>query len=230
MTISFFNSGDKFSNFEKFFIYGDSGSGKTPLAATMPGVFVIAGENGLKSVARNKLPGAFAPDYDSAMEILRWCHGSSEARKFSCFFYDGISATSEGILFKEKRTYKNDARKYSPETFQKTMELVNGFLAITTHHVALASKAIKTFDPITQATNWEPYAAVPKLGPAMPYHFDNVLFISRFADKATGQDYSALRCTADTTICSVARNRSAMLAPWEPANLQQLINKSNGVS
>jgi hypothetical protein len=229
MSIQFFNSGDKFTNFEHIFVYGDSGSGKTPLAATMPETFIIASENGLKSVARNKIPGAAATDYDSTMEILRWCSSSSEARKFQCFFYDSASATSETILFEMRTRYKNDARKYSPETTQKTMEIVNAFNRIQTHHIVVTSKAIQAFDPVTNIPQWKPYAATRDLGPAMPYHFDTVMFIQRFNDPATGQQYSALRCQADSAY-SVARNRGGMLAPWERADLQAIINKSNGVS
>jgi hypothetical protein len=222
-----YNTGDVGSQFSNILVYGMAGSGKTPLAATAPNPIVISSEPGLKSLKHNRLPYIQAATYDQALDALKWCQSSREAQKHDTFYFDSISALSENICNSEKAKWKGDARKWSPETMSKTMEIVKGFLSIQNKHVVMTSKAIEHVEQLTGAARAECFAAVPKLGPALPYDFDDVLFISRHVDATTGKTYSALRCS--TNDYCVARNRSGMLDLWEPANITHIINKSNGV-
>ncbi len=224
--VKIYNTGDISNAFSNSLVYGLAGSGKTPLAATADNVMIISTEPGLKSIQRNRLPYIPAPNYADAIDALKWTTQSHEARQFSTIYFDSISALSENILAANRRTYKNDARKYSPETTAQVMEIVLGFQSIQNKNVVMTSKAIELVDQITGVRTAECFTAVPKLGPALPYNFDNVIFISRHV-ASDGSQYSALRCS--TNDYCVARNRSGLLSLWEPANLKQLFNKENGV-
>jgi hypothetical protein len=133
---------------------------------------------------------------------------------------------SENILIAAKKRSK-DPRQYSPQTTGETMEVVHGYLGITNKNVVMTCKAIELRDSITGQTTAEPFATVPKLGPALPYHFDEVLFLSRHRNDA-GQSYAALRCQYDP-YCTSTRDRTGKLDLWERPDLTYIFNKLNGV-
>lgn len=215
-------AGSKFSN---ILLYGLAGAGKTPVAATAPAPIIVSSEPGLKSLQRYRLPYVIARNYKEAFEIHKWVIGSNECRQFQTVFFDSVSALSENILLEEKRK-SLDPRKFSPATTAAAMEIVHLYLSIQNKHVVMTCKATEVRDAITGALTVEPFAVVPKLGPMLPYHFDDVLYLSRHRDNATGTETAALRCR--TNDHCVARNRSGMLDLWEPADISHVIRKSNG--
>lgn len=233
-----FYTNDARNRFSKTLIYGLAGSGKTPLAATAPNPFMLVSEPGLSSLARYKLPYGMADTYERAKDGLKWAASSSEARSVGTIYFDSISALSENILNAERKKV-NDARKYSPETTAKVMEIVGLALALCEagKHVVMTSKAIEVKNDVivigggTQTiTTVECFTAVPKLGPALPYHFDNVLYLSRHTDPKTGAEYGAFRCRVNDYCGSATRNRTGLLELWEPADITHIINKTNGAN
>jgi hypothetical protein len=206
-------------------LYGLAGSGKTPLAATLPAPIIISTEPGLKSLRRYKLPYVAATTSDEALDAVKWVAGSAEARQFQSVFFDSISALSETILVERKRK-SNDPRKFSPETTALTMETVMRVLAIQNKHVVMTCKATQERDPLTQQLRVEPFAVVPKLGPLLPYHFSEVLYISRHRNQQDGSEYAMLTCGAND-LCT-ARDRNGSLALYEPPDLTHIIQKTGG--
>ena len=213
------DAGSKFSN---ILLYGLAGAGKTPLAASVPNPIIISSEPGLKSLQQYKLPYVVARDYKEAMEAYRWVITT----KYESVFFDSISALSENILIAEKKK-SPDPRKFSPATLALTIEVVLSYLSIRNKHVIMTCKATEVKDQITGVTTAEPFAVVPKLGPQLPYHFDDVLYLSRHRNNETGAEYAALRCR--TNDYCMARNRAGLLDLWEPADIGHVIRKSNGV-
>lgn len=213
---------DAGSQFSNILIYGLAGAGKTPLAATAPNPIIISSEPGLKSLQRYKLPYVVARDYKEAMDACRWV----VTTKYDSVFFDSISALSENILLAEKKK-SPDPRKFSPATTAQTIEVVLAYLSIRNKHVMMTCKATEIKDQITGVATVEPFAVVPKLGPQLPYHFDDVLYLSRHRNNETGAEYAAFRCRAND-YC-IARNRAGMLDLWEPADINHVIRKSNGV-
>lgn len=222
---------DAKSQFVSIFIYGMSGAGKTPIAATLPSPIIITTEPGLRSLAHLKLPYVQAITKKEAMDVCAWIKSSNEARQYNSVFFDSISANSENIMAEEKRK-SNDPRRFSPATLGNTMEVVNEFLTIPSQshkHLVMTCKATKNtdFTPGNGTYPVEPLTVVPKLGPALPYHFDEVLYLARYRNAQSGQEYAMFTCRQND-IC-LARDRSGMLEVWEPANLSHIINKMNGV-
>jgi hypothetical protein len=210
------------SQFVNIFMYGGPGAGKTPLAATCPAPLVVSTEPGLLSLRAANLPYVVAQTYQDAIDVLRWIYGSAECKKFKTIFFDSVSAISENIYIAQRQRHKGDHRKISPDTIAMTMEIVTGFQTIKDKHLVMTSKAMLN----AETRMVEPFAAVAKLGPALPYGFDEVLFLSRFRMN-DGQEVAALRCR-ENDYC-YARDRSTKLDLWEPGNLTHIINKINGV-
>jgi hypothetical protein len=213
---------DAGSQFSNILIYGLAGAGKTPLASTAPNPIIISSEPGLKSLQRYKLPYVVARDHKEAMDMLHWV----TTTKYETVFFDSISALSENILLSEKKRSK-DPRQFSPATTALTIEVVLAYLSIRNKHVIMTCKATEIKDQITGVTTVEPFAVVPKLGPQLPYHFDDVIYLSRHRNNETGAEYAAFRCRAND-YC-IARNRSGLLDLWEQADITSVIRKSNGV-
>lgn len=216
------------SQFWSMFIYGLAGAGKTPLAATLPNPIIVSSEPGLRSLQDYKLPYVIARNKKEADDVLKWILGSNETKVYQSVMLDSVSALSEGNLADEKRK-SNDPRKFSPATTAITMDTVMAYLEIpiTAHkHFIMTCKAIANTQIIPGSFSIEPLTVVPKLGPALPYHFDEVLYLARYRNEQ-GQQYAALTC--QTNDLCLARDRSGKLDLWEPANLSHLIAKMNGV-
>lgn len=222
------NTNDVRSKFWTILTYGLAGAGKTPLAASLPvQPLIVSSEPGLRSLSKFNIPYVQVSGYKDAMSVCDWIVGSKEAKQFGAVFFDSISALSENILRDEQKKSR-DPRKFSPETTAQTMEVVKAYLAIEGKHIVMTCKAVELIDPITNITHVEPSAVVPKLGPALPYNFDLVAYISRHRDQATGQEFAKLTCR-HTDLTPQARTRSEALAVYEPTDLSVVINKMNGV-
>lgn len=221
----YYTDGDK-SKLTTGMIHGGAGSGKTPFASTAPNVLVVTTEPGLKSLRQYHIPYVAGRDFAETKNVYEWLKGSQEPKKkYQTIYLDGISALSESIIEEEKRK-SNDPRKFSPNTMARTMDLVKLYLTLVEsgYHVWMTCKSMNTPSP-DGVPFFEPFAVVPKLGPVLPYHFDDVLYISRY--KATdGNWYGQLTCMSDAV--AYARNRTGLLAQYEPANLTHIINKTNG--
>lgn len=228
-----YNTGDKTSQFENTLIYGLAGAGKTPISATLPDCLIVSSEPGLKSLQNYRIPFVQARNFAEAMEVLRWITTGTECRKYQNIFFDSISMLSEYILIEEQKKSK-DARQWSPATSRNTMDVVLGFLqSIQNKNVWMTSKAAEVYTTVgvglnaSQVKTVEPFTVLPKLGPALPYHFNNVLYMSRHRD-SNNNEYAMLTCRF-TDMTPQTRNRSGMLATWEPPDLSLILKKTNGV-
>jgi hypothetical protein len=224
-----FYTNDANNRFWSIFIYGLAGAGKTPLAATLPNPIIVTSEPGLRSLQDIRIPYIFGRNKKEAMDALQWICQSAEARQYQSVFFDSISANSEWNLADEKRK-SSDPRRFSPATTAATMEMVMAYLdiPIVAHkHLVMTCKAMKNTEPTPGSFPIEPLTVVPKLGPALPYHFDEVLYLSRHRNEQH-QEYAVLTCRTND-LC-LARDRSGKLDLYEPPNLTHIINKTNGVA
>ena len=222
-----FYTNDVATRFCSIFIYGLAGAGKTPLAATLPNPIIVTSEPGLRSLQDYKLPYVFGRNKKEAMEALAWIVGSNETKQYQSVFFDSISANSEWNLAEEKRK-SLDPRKFSPATTAATMEMVMSYLDVpitARKHLVMTCKAIKNTEATPGSYPVEPLTVVPKLGPALPYHFDEVLYLSRHRNEQS-QEYAVLTCRTND-LC-LARDRSGKLDLYEQPNLSHIINKANG--
>lgn len=218
-------------DFQSYLIYGLAGSGKTPMAIDCPSPMIVSSEPGLISLRAHKLPYVAVQSFKEVMEVRNWLASSSECRNIKTVFFDSISRMSEIILDAEKKK-SNDPRKFSPATTAGTMEVVLSYLQIPKKHIVMTCKAIEEIievqqlPPVPPVRRVIPFTVVPKLASALPYHFDNVLYLSRHQATQQNPEYTMLTCRVNEYTYET-RNRSGKLDLYEPGNIGHIIQKVN---
>jgi hypothetical protein len=219
-------------DFQSYLIYGLAGSGKTPMAIDCPSPMIVSSEPGLISLRAHKMPYVAVTSFKEAVDVRAWLATSNECRNIKTVFFDSISRISEIILDAEKKK-SIDPRKFSPATTSATMELVLSYLQIPKKHIVMTCKAIEEvidipqLPPVPPVRRVIPFTVVPKLASALPYHFDNVFYLSRHQATQQNPEYAMLTCRVNDYTYET-RNRSGKLDLYEPASLGHIIKKVNG--
>jgi hypothetical protein len=226
----------------KALVYGGSGVGKTVLMATLPTPILISAESGLLSLRRanlerlvreGKLP-ADGLDYDvktikvSTVEDLAqahaWCKAHAYSNGFRSVGLDSISEIMEVVLANAKRQVKDPRQAYG-ELIEKGQMLVREFRDLPGLNVCVAAKMEPAKDELTGITKYGPSVPGSKLGPSLPYFFDEVFHLGINKTPA-GEPYRYLRTQPD--IQYEAKDRSGMLAEIEYPHLGAVFSKVLG--
>lgn len=223
----------------KVLVYGDSGHGKTMLTATLPAPLLISAESGLLSLKKKNIerlfgvgtagisydiPVAEVRTVDDLSEVYRWCSQSTEARQFQTIGLDSISEIAEVVLNNAKRQVKDPRQAYG-ELLEKMETLVRAFRDLPGRNVYIAAKMEPMKDELTGVVKFGPSMPGAKLGPKLPYYFDEVLRLGINND-AQGNPYRFLQTQPNLQF--VAKDRSGALAPIEPPHLGYVFNKILG--
>lgn len=220
----------------KALVYGGSGVGKTVLAATCPSPILISAESGLLSLRKANLERMFGVntpmiDYDvkvikvTSVEDLiaahNWCKQHAWSNGFRSVALDSISEIMEVILSNAKRQVKDPRQAYG-ELIEKGSNLVREFRDLPGLHVYVAAKMEPHKDELSGVTKYLPSIPGSKLGPALPYFFDEVfrLGVNQTQD---GKSYRFLQTQPDLQY--EAKDRSGMLDPVEYPHLGAVFNK-----
>jgi len=202
----------------KVLIHGPAGSGKTRLCATTGDkALILSAESGLLSLSEYEI------DYVQIKTIdqLRDAYGKlviDEVYDTVCI--DSVSEIAEVILSEEKKKNK-DPRKAYGEMQEQMMSLLRCFRDLD-KNVYFSAKQDKIKDEATGAIMYGPSAPGTKIGPAMPYIFDEVFALHTWRD-----DEGNLQSALQTQRCSQyeAKDRSGRLDFQEPADLGQIFSK-----
>jgi len=227
------------NNGVKALIYGPAGMGKTMLSATAPSPLLISAEAGTLSLKRKNIERVYGPtglpytvDYpvlvvktlQDLADIYYWCAGSHEAKNFQTICLDSLSEIAEQILANAKPQVKDPRQAYAAMmdqmgTFVRSYRDLPGF------NVYMSAKMEPHKDEMSGITKYLPSMPGQKLGPQLPYFFDEVfrLGVGKTPD---GQDYRFLQ----TQPCMQyeAKDRSGSLAEIEYPHLTSIFNKING--
>lgn len=206
----------------KVLVHSRAGMGKTTLCATAPAPLVVSAESGMLALAHLKLPTVVITKMTQMYDVYRFLTQSHDARHFATVCLDSISELAEVLLVDLKRTERDPRRAYGDTQDQMTA-LIRAFRDIPGKHVYFSAKQEARKDDMTGRTVYGPGMPGQKLGPALPYFFDEVFAMDMATSPDGTKEYRYLRCT--TSALYEAKDRSGTLDTFEPPDLSYIINK-----
>lgn len=209
----------------KVLVYGPSGVGKTTLCATAPAPIIISAEAGLLSLRKFTIPVIEIKTVEDLTEAHRWCMQSAEAAQFATVCIDSISEIGEVVLANAKRQVKDPRQAYG-ELLEKMMATIKAFRDLPGKHVYMAAKMEPVKDELTGVVRYMASMPGAKLGPQLPYLFDEV-FRMGINKTPQGEAYRFLQTQPDLQYD--AKDRSGTLDPIEPPDLNHVFSKIQGV-
>lgn len=223
----------------KTLVYAKAGIGKTMLTATAPAPILISAESGLLSLRESNIIKVFGKKnkditYDIPVIEIRnindlndayqWAITSQEAKNFQTLSLDSITEIGEVVLSAAKTNAKDPRQAYG-ELIEKMTLLIKSFRDISGKHVYISAKQELSKDE-NGVTTYGPGMPGAKLGPALPYLFDEVFHLA-VGKTDSGDEYRYLRTQPDLQF--EAKDRSGSLDVIEQPNLTHIFNKILGV-
>jgi hypothetical protein len=226
--------------FVKALVYGGPGMGKTVLAATLgPGTVLVSAESGILSLKKANLERLFGvgrPDicYDlpiievktaqDFVDAQKWAQDSREARNFHTVAVDSLSEIAEQVLNNAKRQVKDPRQAYG-ELTERMETTVRAFRDLSNMNVYMTSKMEPMKDEMTGSVRFGPMMPGKRLGPAVPYFFDEVFRLG-VNKTPQGEAYRFLQTQPDLQYD--CKDRSGALASLEPPHLGAIFAKIQG--
>lgn len=208
----------------KVLVYGDAGMGKTTLCATAPAPIIISAESGLLSLRKYRIPVIEIKTIDQLIEAYDWSIRSAEARQFATICIDSISEIGEVVLTNAKRQVKDPRQAYG-ELIEKMTMTIRAFRDLPSKHVYMAAKMEPMKDELTGVVRYGPAMPGSKLGPQLPYFFDEVFRLG-VNKSPQGETYRFLQTQPDLQY--TAKDRSGSLAAIESPDLNHVFAKILG--
>lgn len=220
----------------KVLTHGGPGSGKTVLMATMPSPIVISAEAGLLSLRKANLERIFGvgnPHIEYDVKVIKvsnvddltqahaWCAKNAWTSGFRSVGLDSISEIMEQVLANAKQQVKDPRQAYG-ELIEKGQMLVRAFRDLPGLNVCVAAKQEPAKDEMTGITRYGPSVPGAKLGPSLPYFFDEV-FALRIGKQQDGTMFRYMQTQPDLQY--EAKDRSGLLAEMEYPHLGAVFSK-----
>lgn len=220
----------------KVLIYADSGMGKTAMCATAPKPLIISAESGLLVLNKKNLEKLYgvknpAISYDSPVmkiatvsdltEAHLWLTSAHEAKQFDTICIDSISEIGEVVLNNAKRQVKDPRQAYG-ELIEKMESVVRAYRDLPGVNVYISAKIEPMKDELTGIMRYGPSMPGAKLGPKLPYFFDEVFKLGVNKD-LQGNPFRYLQTSAD--LQTIAKDRSGALDAMEPPHLGHVFGK-----
>lgn len=208
----------------KVLVYGGAGSGKTVLCATAPAPLIISAEAGLLSLRNVSIPVLEVRTMADLGDIYKFITESHEAKQFQTVCLDSISEIGEKVLVNSKMLAKDPRQAYG-DMAEKLIALVKAYRDLQNKNVYFSAKMEKEKDDISGAMMYQPMMPGQKIGPQLPYLFDEVFRLGTMKDQQ-GVEYRFLQTQPDLQY--VAKDRSGKLAAIEQPNLTHIFNTIKG--
>lgn len=208
----------------KLLVYGDSGAGKTYMASTAPAPVILSAEAGLLSLRRFQIPVIEIQTVEDLVQAHLWCQQSAEAGQFQTVYLDSITEIAEVVLANAKKLVKDPRQAYG-ELIEKMLSTIKAFRDLQGKHVVMTAKMEPFKDALNGTVTYMASMPGSKLGPQLPYLFDEVFRLGIGVD-AQGAKYRFLQTQPDLQYS--AKDRSGVLDPVEPPDLNYVFNKILG--
>jgi hypothetical protein len=205
----------------KVLVYGKSGMGKTYLSSTASDNFIISCESGLLSLRDFDIPAAEITSFAELNEAYRWVAESNDAKQFNTFTLDSVTEIGEIALSYLKSIHRDPRQAYG-ELVDKVLSVVKKFRDLKGKNVYFTAKEARFKDESTGSLLYGPEMPGQRLGPGLPYYFDEVFRIET-ATTDNGTKYRLLRTQPDEQYD--AKDRSGALDEIERPHLDHVFNK-----
>jgi hypothetical protein len=204
----------------KAVIYGAPGTGKTPIVNTAPRPVLMACEPGLLSMKGSNVPTWAAFETSKIDEFFKWLFNSKEANNFDTVAIDSTSQMCELYLIAAQKSNKHGLAAYG-EMARSVMDHLRPLFYMQQKHTYLIAKQeIVTLQSIPVN---RPYYPGKQLPIDIPHLYDVILRLAIHPVPGQGQ-VKAFRCIG--SIDEVARDRTGMLAEFEPPNFSHIVQKA----
>lgn len=227
----------------KLLVYSEAGYGKTMLTATLPRPLLLSAESGLLSLTRSNIERVFGADrpdicydiptikinsFEDAQQAFMFITNPANNCKdqFDSISLDSLTEIAEQCLNNAKRSVKDPRQAYG-ELIEKMQTLIRSFRDIPGFNVYMSAKMSRNKDEVTGITAYGPSMPGAKLGPELPYFFDEVFKLAIGKDQQQ-QDFRYLLTQPDMQ--NTAKDRSGMLQQMEYPHLGMVINKIKGIA
>lgn len=205
----------------KALIYGRSGAGKTFMARTAPSPIVLSAESGLLSLRDVEIPVISIKVLKDLYDVHAWLTHAHEARQYWTIYIDSISEIAEVVLANAKKTSKDPRQAYG-QLIEESMAAFRAYRDLPMRHVVMLAKQELVQDEVSKITLYGPSMPGSKLGPALPYLFDEVFRLG-IGQGPDGKPYRFLQTHPDMQYD--AKDRSGKLDPIEPPDITHIFNK-----
>uniref|UniRef100_A0AAU8EEZ1 Sak4-like ssDNA annealing protein n=1 Tax=Klebsiella phage vB_Kpn2-P2 TaxID=3230849 RepID=A0AAU8EEZ1_9VIRU len=227
----------------KLLVYSEAGYGKTMLTATLPRPLLLSAESGLLSLTRSNIERVFGADrpdicydiptikinsFEDIQQAFMFITNPANNCKdqFDSISLDSLTEIAEQCLNNAKRSVKDPRQAYG-ELIEKMQTLIRSFRDIPGFNVYMSAKMSRNKDEVTGITAYGPSMPGAKLGPELPYFFDEVFKLAIGKDQQQ-QDFRYLLTQPDMQ--NTAKDRSGMLQQMEYPHLGMVINKIKGIA
>lgn len=210
----------------KGFLYGPSGAGKTTAIGTLPEgqTIILSAEAGLLSI-RNKRHNVIEINtIDEMDEAYAWAL-TAEGSQFPFWALDSITEIAEKCLANAKALAKDPRQAYG-ELIDRMIALIKKFRDLNGRHVFMSAKMEQVKDEISGLLLRGPAMPGTKLGPQLPYLFDEVFYLGvgeQPQPDGSKASFRYLQTAQDSQY--LAKDRSGVLAKIEPPDLTYIVNK-----
>ena len=208
----------------KAIVYGPPGSGKTPIVNTAPRPAFLAVEPGLLSMRGSSTPTYVAPTWKEIQGWFDWLFGSREAANYDTAAVDSISQMCEIHLRDNPRKVSHGLQSYG-KMAEDVGDLLHKLYYMKNKHTYLICK--QSVENTDNGSKKRPYFPGNDLNVKVPHLFDEVLQLDMFAIPGHGTTRAFQTGNSFDSYC---RDRTGLLAQFEPPDLSALFNKcmSNG--
>lgn len=224
----------------KVLVYGEAGFGKTCLCVTAPRPVILSAESGLLSLTRRNLErlyGVGNPNvsYDTPVITIAnlqdlyaaynmFADPAQRMREHvSTICLDSLTEIAEQVLSAAKAGNK-DIRQAYGDLIERMVVLVKAFRDLDGYNVVMTAKIEYVKDDMLGGMKYSVNMPGQKVGPALPYLFDEVFCLRMGMHE--GKQYRYLMTQGDTQY--VAKDRSGALDAVDKPDLTYLFNKISG--
>lgn len=216
----------------KAILYGQAGTGKTPMINSAPRPLLLAIEPGLRSMANSNVPTFLADTPKRIAEFFQWFFNSAESKNFDTLAVDSGSEMAEVVL-KDLMPKISHGQKLYGEMAKQVDEWITDLYYLQQKHVILICKETRVESGKSLVNNngviavevqyqTKPYFPGNQLNVIVPHKYDEILHASHCNIPGVGNTV-AIRTKGTPEV--YARDRSGNLNELEPPNLAAIIQK-----